>query len=558
MIPFVRKSPKVGQNAPCPCGSGKKYKKCHGFVAVQPRSMSPGLPASHDLKKEIERKLRARQAQEAQRQKQQGLGRPIISTEFQGQRLVAIGKELHWGKWTTVTDFLHAYLKSQFGQKWADTELLKAPEARHPVMQWAYQIFEEQEKHGVKPGVVSSMPISGASSAFFRLAYNLYLIAHNGNDIKTNLIGRLKNTEGFQGAFYETQVAAWLIKSGFELEFEDESDRSSSHCEFTATYTQTGDKYSVEAKSRSPQPGSTSSKKIEVGHRLLQALAKNANHPRLIFLDLFHPIQSEDEAIRKLAFAENLMRRAEPLTIKGLPTPPAFVCLTSVSDQFDTTSHRLGLAVKFCGFKIPDFMNGKPATLREVIENRKKYLPLCRLLESMGFHRNIPATFNGEFPSDVFSKNQPTRIRVGDLYVVPGPSGALVSARVTTAIARHGKALCAFHDEASDEAWFAEMPMSSEQLRDYEESPRTYFGEITGPDRPAETALDLYDFFHESFKRSSKEILLSNLKDAPDIEALRQLTQTQLADICAERTTNAAWAQSHNRAPPSANPNSAS
>lgn len=23
--------PKVGPNAPCPCGSGKKYKKCHGM-----------------------------------------------------------------------------------------------------------------------------------------------------------------------------------------------------------------------------------------------------------------------------------------------------------------------------------------------------------------------------------------------------------------------------------------------------------------------------------------------------------------------------------------------
>ena len=26
--PFVRTSPKVGRNEPCPCGSGKKYKKC--------------------------------------------------------------------------------------------------------------------------------------------------------------------------------------------------------------------------------------------------------------------------------------------------------------------------------------------------------------------------------------------------------------------------------------------------------------------------------------------------------------------------------------------------
>lgn len=25
-----RETPKVGRNDPCPCGSGKKYKKCHG------------------------------------------------------------------------------------------------------------------------------------------------------------------------------------------------------------------------------------------------------------------------------------------------------------------------------------------------------------------------------------------------------------------------------------------------------------------------------------------------------------------------------------------------
>jgi preprotein translocase subunit SecA len=28
--PFVRDVPKVKPNDPCPCGSGKKYKKCHG------------------------------------------------------------------------------------------------------------------------------------------------------------------------------------------------------------------------------------------------------------------------------------------------------------------------------------------------------------------------------------------------------------------------------------------------------------------------------------------------------------------------------------------------
>ena len=31
--PFVREGRKVGRNEPCPCGSGKKYKHCHGKVA---------------------------------------------------------------------------------------------------------------------------------------------------------------------------------------------------------------------------------------------------------------------------------------------------------------------------------------------------------------------------------------------------------------------------------------------------------------------------------------------------------------------------------------------
>jgi preprotein translocase subunit SecA len=31
--PVKRQQGKVGRNDPCPCGSGKKYKKCHGTAA---------------------------------------------------------------------------------------------------------------------------------------------------------------------------------------------------------------------------------------------------------------------------------------------------------------------------------------------------------------------------------------------------------------------------------------------------------------------------------------------------------------------------------------------
>jgi preprotein translocase subunit SecA len=31
-MPFVRAGEKIGRNDPCPCGSGKKYKQCHGRI----------------------------------------------------------------------------------------------------------------------------------------------------------------------------------------------------------------------------------------------------------------------------------------------------------------------------------------------------------------------------------------------------------------------------------------------------------------------------------------------------------------------------------------------
>ena len=31
--PYVREQAKVGRNDPCPCGSGRKYKQCHGSIS---------------------------------------------------------------------------------------------------------------------------------------------------------------------------------------------------------------------------------------------------------------------------------------------------------------------------------------------------------------------------------------------------------------------------------------------------------------------------------------------------------------------------------------------
>jgi preprotein translocase subunit SecA len=36
----TRDRDKIGRNVPCPCGSGKKYKRCHGAPGAEPLAAS--------------------------------------------------------------------------------------------------------------------------------------------------------------------------------------------------------------------------------------------------------------------------------------------------------------------------------------------------------------------------------------------------------------------------------------------------------------------------------------------------------------------------------------
>ena len=189
--PF-RRGPKIGRNDPCICGSGRKFKHCHGGM----QHTLPVILARDKLEKEIiqqgQRLFEKHKAQELQRQKQQGLGRPIISTEHKGYRFVAVGNQLHYGKWKTFFDFLANYIKQTLGGEWGNAEIAKRLAERHPLMQWYDKICHLQAAHAKEPGALFSAPMTGAVSAYYRLAYNLYLIAHNGKDIQTRLIARLK------------------------------------------------------------------------------------------------------------------------------------------------------------------------------------------------------------------------------------------------------------------------------------------------------------------------------------------------------------------------------
>ena len=134
---------------------------------------------------------------------------------------------------------------------------------------------------------------------------------------------------------------AWLIRAGFELDFENEQDRSSTHCEFTATYVPTGEKYSVEAKSRQMRLGGAA--RTPVGKQLRKALVKKADHKRLVFIDLNKALLNQETTSRALDRAEFIIKQSEKtMEIDGAPAPPAYVCITNMNDQHAKRPTRTG------------------------------------------------------------------------------------------------------------------------------------------------------------------------------------------------------------------------
>jgi hypothetical protein len=155
---------------------------------------------------------------------------PIISAEAFGRRFVAVkNRLLHSKGWLTFHDFLGDYIKMAMGVDWGSTELAKSLDQRHPILVWHHLRAEQLNRGPKEPGKVHSVPMTGASAAYLRLAYDLYALDHNA-ELQEKLINRLRNKDNFPGARYEVFVAATIIRAGFELEFENEDDGSTSHC----------------------------------------------------------------------------------------------------------------------------------------------------------------------------------------------------------------------------------------------------------------------------------------------------------------------------------------
>lgn len=119
---------KIGRNDRCPCGSGLKYKKCHGnnrkHISIgmngkSGKSFSNQFPNIRKIIIELAEK-------EKKQMEQYGDVRPIMSTDFDGHKIVAVDNELiKFDNNKTFHDFLVEYIQYCLGDDWTDSELKK-------------------------------------------------------------------------------------------------------------------------------------------------------------------------------------------------------------------------------------------------------------------------------------------------------------------------------------------------------------------------------------------------------------------------------------------------
>lgn len=517
---------KPGRNELCPCGSGKKFKRCHG---------GPNVNYEEMISRGAEEAQRKAEINSLQQQRQQGLGRPIIATQTAGRRTVAVGHRLFQGAWPTFHDFLYSYIFDVLGRDWVEAQTQMEQSERHPVIQWHERILLASKAANLAPGETRRTPMTGAISAFLTLAYDLYTLEHNNDQTRTpelrkSLIGRLKSQDQFIGVRYEIRVAAMLLRAGFELEWEDETDRRSKHVEYTATYTRTGKAFGVECKTRNQDAQKQENQRLgKFAGLVSDALKKTTPHDRLIFVDLnthaYPYVPGGPHDWRTISI--NMLRKLEEQP-KAAPLPPAVVFITNYPDHHHLDSQVPDAGATVEGFKIDDYRTGRSLTLQQKIEMRSRNPEVEALLASIQEHIDLPSTFEGEVPG--LPSN---RLLIGHRYQMDdGVFGTLEDACVMD---DNGKVALIIDRDEGGRAIYTNQ-LSHEEFDAWKRYPETFFGQIRQRPGPINDPIELYDSLKATYVCTPKERLLQFMGEHGDRFAA--LSQPELLDVYLQGMVN--------------------
>ena len=318
------------RNDPCPCGSGKKYKKCH---IDQPLV----VPISAEFQAKAFSLFKEKIAADKKRKEQYGDILPIMHVEAWGKRLIGVGSQI-WSvdPKASFEDFLRGYLRETLGFDWWKAEMAKPVIARHPIAQWQAHAEELMRDQAPDERSRYGIPRDGLLTAYMTLAYDLHTIRQN-IDFQARSVERLRQRDGFIGFRYELLVAATFVRAGFSVKPEDESDNSKRHPEFIAIHKNTGFTVAVEAKARNRRPSDRNPVRVGVEDLVADAATKPPmDIPYVVFVDVAMPPEERD---KPPSWVDEVDQTVKDVVNKhgGFPGPFDWVFFTNIPHQYGAT-----------------------------------------------------------------------------------------------------------------------------------------------------------------------------------------------------------------------------
>lgn len=287
--------PKIGRNSLCPCGSGKKFKKCcmdkkydkFGKIIAPPGVLEAAREFMSLPKEPFERG---------------GFltGRPFIDTIGGGNRFRAVGNRVYK---RSINETFHEFILDIFsdaiGYDWLRKEMAKSKNDQHLIAQWSSEIIgriKEQRNPKLSDNYLFTIKQSGNIRSLLALAYDYYSLFHCNAKTLPSLLNRLKDKNNFQGAKYEISIGGLAVRAGFDIKWINLKEK---HCEFVGVHKITKDKVAFEAKShhregvlgRSGTSFDPEAARVRIADHIKEALEQSTEDiPLIIFDELNLPI----------------------------------------------------------------------------------------------------------------------------------------------------------------------------------------------------------------------------------------------------------------------------
>jgi hypothetical protein len=321
MVTYVSE-PAPERNAPCHCGSGRKYKKCCAEVdaraasterkkasSIQHFTYDEAPPEALKLKADVDRRQRGiREYLARDFGVQINIGPPV---ELGGKRVWAIGNRVFGDRPPNETfhEFILGLLGEALGRDWMAVQGSLPTADRHYLYRcigdygaWTQRVSHESDRDDRGRWGATA---TGSVQYLMSLAWDVALLLQaSGRPLPVSLLARLRDPVAYQGARYELAIAALFARIDCEIEFlDDEKLKDRKHGEFVATHRPSGERYAVEAKSRHRegvinQPGEFDIEdplrgdKRGVRNLIRKAMEKDAGgDPFLIFVDINAPVE---------------------------------------------------------------------------------------------------------------------------------------------------------------------------------------------------------------------------------------------------------------------------